>query len=324
MPHTRQTQVLAIQSQSLSPPTLHPHHPHKTHITPQSLTLSLSLTHSISPSQHSQNTYQQQSQYHSRERVREVSCAPQPADVSACNPKSVTPSLNPASTPHTQYSHRTAITLSLSLSLSLTISIHRHTTTNTHINNNHTISLTQKSERGQLCPTPGRRKCFKSRVSHSVCSMQIYSLQLMQAAFGAQDSKFFIIHRTFGSHEPSLSSQLQFAQLQLRLQLLPHQHTLLPVHPPQAAYLRSIGRAMPHLSHQGELHTPSLLCQATMFIPSTAKVLLFPRHKGQRSPHRTERVVHSHSTIITTQQRTFPIKHQRYNLCVAPCCPHCP
>ena len=94
MHHTRQTQVLEVHSQSLSGTNLHPHHPHTTHITPQSL--SLSLTHS------------------------------------------------------------------------LTLSINRHTTTNTHINNNVTISLTPKCERGQVCATPGRRKCLKSRVSHAL------------------------------------------------------------------------------------------------------------------------------------------------------------
>ena len=94
MPHTRQKQVLEVQSQSLPSSKLHPHHPHTTHVTPQSLTHSHSLTHS------------------------------------------------------------------------LTIPIHRNATTNTHINNNHTITLTTKSERGKLRPTPGRCKCLQSRVSN--------------------------------------------------------------------------------------------------------------------------------------------------------------
>ena len=47
MLHTRQTQVLEDQSQSLPSSTLHPHHPHTTIITPQSLSVTLSLTMSI-------------------------------------------------------------------------------------------------------------------------------------------------------------------------------------------------------------------------------------------------------------------------------------
>ena len=82
--HTRQTQEHKVQSQSLPPPTLHPHHRHKTHVTPHSPTLS--LTHNVTPSQHHYqhiHTSTTIAQYHSLQRVRVVSCAPHPADTSA-------------------------------------------------------------------------------------------------------------------------------------------------------------------------------------------------------------------------------------------------
>ena len=79
--HIRQPQVHEVQSQSLPPATLYPHHPHTTHIRQQSL----SLTRNINPLQklptHTCTTIT--TQKHSPARVSEVSFVPHPADASA-------------------------------------------------------------------------------------------------------------------------------------------------------------------------------------------------------------------------------------------------
>ena len=193
--HTLQKQVLQVQSQSFPRSILHPHHPHTNHITPHHAR----ITPSHSQCQTIATLFQNESQQshniaHLEVRERGQMCAT--PGRRKCLKSSVSHSLlQPCiHTIHTQltsdhdeafsaeaeqeykpitfsliFSSATSIT-SRRFRYALTMSIHRNTT-NTHITN-HTISLTLQSERGQLCATPSRRKCFKSRVSH--CILQIY------------------------------------------------------------------------------------------------------------------------------------------------------
>ena len=122
MPHTRQTQVLEFQSQSLPSATLiHTIHTqltsHHNHSLTLSISLSLSLSHTHTHSQYQSITHTSKTitQYHSPLRMREVNCAPHPADASAWRPESVTPSFNPVFTQSINNSNHTKITHPLSL-----------------------------------------------------------------------------------------------------------------------------------------------------------------------------------------------------------------
>ena len=128
MRHTQKTQVLEAQSWSLPLANLHPHHPHTSNITLQSLSLSFSHTHTVNPSQH-----------------------------------------------HDQH----------------------------NINNNHKISLTGKSERGQLCATPGRRKCLKSRVSHFLLQNCIHTIHTQVTSHRNHSLSLSLTH----SHCQSIATQ---------------------------------------------------------------------------------------------------------------------
>ena len=134
MPHTRQTQGLEVQSLSIPAATLHPQHPHASHIRPKSLSLSLLLTMS-------------------------------------------------------------AIATFL-----------------THHNNTHTLSLTFKSKGDQVCATPGRRKCLKSRVCQS----------LLQRCIQNINTHLTSDHNHTHTHTLSLSLSLSHTQGQSIAALLTH------------------------------------------------------------------------------------------------------
>ena len=88
---------------------------------------------------------------HSRERERDVSRTPHPAEASAWSPASVTSSLISASPSRVMLTPQ---------EIDITYMIL----------DNHNVkipALTPQSERGQLCATACRYKCTKSRVRHS-------------------------------------------------------------------------------------------------------------------------------------------------------------
>ena len=124
MPHTRQTKVLEVQSQSLLSSNLHPIHPHTNHIRPQSLSLTHTLTHNINPWQHhNQYTYQQQSHNITHLQDRERSAVPHTRQTQVLE---VRYQSLPLANLHPKHPHTNHIRpQSLSPSYSLTIPIHR-------------------------------------------------------------------------------------------------------------------------------------------------------------------------------------------------------
>ena len=101
---------------------------------------------------------------------------------------------------HPHQPHTGHIRLPLSLAHSLTISIYRTTTTNTHINNSHAASLAKESERGQLCPTSGRCKGLKSRVSHS---LRQHCIHTIHTQLTSDHSHTLSLTHTINPHQPS-------------------------------------------------------------------------------------------------------------------------